>query len=153
MRKAWAYIIPIVLLLVLIGVLAGLFILGDEDVSALERLRDVSIVFIAFIWVFILILMAVLVGVAVWLLLLIKDRVIPLLATIKEMLGQIQETLGTVNETALRVKGTTEFVSEEVAQPVIGVVSRFAQIRATAKMFVQPDSSGSRPPADRGGDS
>jgi hypothetical protein len=46
----------------------------------------------------------------------IKDRVIPLLEE--------------ANATAKRVRGTTEFVTEEAVKPILNVAGKYAQLRA-----------------------
>jgi hypothetical protein len=68
-------------------------------------------------------LVAILVGVLVWVALLIKDKVIPLLQ-------QIQETM-------VRVKGTAEFMSEEVASPVIGFYGSMAKARRMSQVITE----------------
>jgi hypothetical protein len=107
----------------------------------LETLRDVTIVFVGFIWVIIILILAAMLGVIVWLALLVKNRVLPLL---EEILVSVRETAGTMGDTAKRVKGTTEFVSEGVASPVIGFYGRVARVRALTKTFAARPTQ--RPP-------
>lgn len=129
------YFLVIVLALVLIvGPLVGLFILGDEDVSALERLRDTAIVLMGVVWLIILILLAVMVFVMVWVAFQIKNRALPLL---EEILANVRATSGEATDTVKRARGTVEFVSERVAVPVISTLSTVARWRATARMFVK----------------
>lgn len=123
MRKPWAIIIPLVVLAIIIGMTVGLYLLGDNESSALEKLRDIMIVYLGFLWVIVVLLIAILVGVLVWVALLIKDKVIPLLQ-------QIQETM-------VRVKGTAEFMSEEVASPVIGFYGSMARARRMSKIVTE----------------
>ncbi|CAN5811678.1 hypothetical protein BH20CHL1_BH20CHL1_00430 [soil metagenome] len=123
MRKSWAIIIPLVVLAIIIGLTVGLYLLGDAEASALEKFRDIMIVYLGFLWVIVVLLVAILVGVLVWVALLIKDKVIPLLQ-------QIQETM-------VRVKGTAEFMSEEVASPVIGFYGSMAKARRMSQVITE----------------
>ncbi len=119
MRKGWVWVSVITLLVVFIGSGVGLYFLGGSDQSALERLMNISVIFLTLSMVLVVLLMGVLVGVGVWVSLLLKDNVIPLL----------EQLTGTVT----RVRGTAEFVSEEVASPIISFYSRVAGIRALVK--------------------
>lgn len=121
MRKAWAIIIPIVMILIVGGMTFGLYWLGDPDAAALEKIRDIAIIYVGLLWILVVLLMAILVGIGVWVALTIKDKVIPLLTTIQE--------------TVTRLKGTTEFMSEEVASPVISFYGSLARVRAVSRTF------------------
>ncbi len=127
MRKAWAIIIPLVVLVIIIGLTVGLYMLGDDEASALEKFRDIMIVYLGFLWVIVVLLLAILVGVLIWVSLMIKDHVIPLLQSIQE--------------TVARLKGTAEFVSEEVASPVIGFYGTIAKARAMTKTLTGRDAN------------
>jgi hypothetical protein len=122
MRQGWLWLIVGGVAIVVIGVIVGLYLLGGEDQAPLERLRDISVVFISVAAVLVVMLLAGLVGVILWLALLIKDRIIPVLEEL--------------SATASRIRGTTEFVSEEVASPIISVYSRFAGMRAMMKTVI-----------------
>jgi hypothetical protein len=122
MRQGWLWLIVGGVAIVVIGVIVGLYLLGGEDQAPLERLRDISVVFISVAAVLVVMLLAGLVGVILWLALLIKDRIIPVLEEL--------------SATARRIRGTTEFVSEEVASPIISVYSRFAGMRAMMKTVI-----------------
>lgn len=119
MRKGWVWVSIIVLLVVFIGLGVGLYLLGGSSQSALERLMNISVIFLALSAVLVVLLMGALVGLGVWVSFLLKDNVIPLL---EQMTG-----------TVARVRGTTEFVSEEVASPIISFYSRVAGVRALVK--------------------
>lgn len=119
MRRGWVWVSIIVLLVVFIGLGVGLYLLGGSNQSALERLMNISVIFLALSAVLVVLLMGALVGLGVWVSLLLKDNVIPLL---EQMTG-----------TVARVRGTTEFVSEEVASPIISFYSRVAGVRALVK--------------------
>lgn len=125
MRKGWLYLTVGVLVVLFIGLFIILYILGGADQSPLERTRDISIIFISLSGILLVLLMGALVGVGVWLGLLIKDRIIPLLEQL--------------TETAARVRGTTEFVSEEVVSPIISAYSTLAGIRAMIKTVTGRD--------------
>ncbi len=119
MRQGWLWVILGGVALLLIALIVGLYLLGGDHQAPLERLRDISLVFITVGVVLWIMLMAALVGVAVWLALMIKDKIIPLLEEL--------------TATASRVHGTTNFVSEEVAKPVISTYSSIAGWRAMIK--------------------
>ncbi len=119
MRKGWVWVSVITLLIVFIGSGVGLYFLGGSNQSALERLMNISVIFLTLSMVLVVLLLGVLVGVGVWVSLLLKDNVIPLL----------EQLTGTVT----RVRGTAEFVSEEVASPIISFYSRVAGVRALVK--------------------
>lgn len=119
MRQGWLWVILGGVAVLLIALIVGLYLLGGDHQAPLERLRDISLVFITVGVVLWILLMAALVGVAVWLALMIKDKIIPLLEEL--------------TQTATRVHGTTNFVSEEVAKPVISTYSTIAGWRAMIK--------------------
>lgn len=119
MRQGWLWVIVGGVALLLIALIVGLYLLGGDHQSPLERLRDISLVFITVGIVLMIMLMAGLVGAVLWLVLLLKDKTIPLLEEL--------------TATARRVHGTTNFVSEEVARPVISTYSSIAGIRAMIK--------------------
>lgn len=119
MRQGWLWVILGGVAVLVIGLIVGLYLLGGDHQSPLERLRDISLVFITVGVVLFVLLMAALVGAMLWLVLLLKDKIIPLLEQL--------------TATATRVRGTTTFVTEEVAKPVISTASTIAGIRALIK--------------------
>jgi len=121
MKKALPFILAGGLLVLLIIVA---FLLYHWD--GLQRLRDMAIVFLAALFVVTVLLLAALVGVFAYLALVMKDKLIP-------VLEELTRTAGELTQTAQRVKGTTEFVSEQVASPIIGAAKTFARMRAMAK--------------------
>lgn len=125
MRKVWAIIIPLVVVAIIAGLTVGLYMLGDPDASALEKIRDIMIVYLGLLWVIVVMLLAILVGVLVWVAMMIKDKVIPLLETLQE--------------TVARLKGTVEFMSEEAASPVIKFYGSVAKARTMSKAFIGRD--------------
>jgi len=115
--KKWAIIggsIALVLLVVIIGLLYW----GDEG-PVTVRLRDISIVFISLFAVISTLLFAAILGALLWLVFTIRDKVVPLLETL--------------TATATRLKGTTEFMTEQAVSPVIGIASTFAKMRAATR--------------------
>ena len=103
---------------VVLAIIIGLLYWGDEG-PVTERLRDISIVFISFFAVIATLLLAAILGAILWLVLTLRDRVIPLLETL--------------TATATRVKGTTEFVTEQAVQPIISVAGTMARMRAMTR--------------------
>ena len=115
--KKWAIIggsIALVLLVVIIGLLYW----GDEG-PVTVRLRDISIVFISLFAVISTLLFAAILGALLWLVFTIRDKVVPLLETL--------------TATATRLKGTTEFMTEQAVSPMIGIASTFAKMRAATR--------------------
>ncbi|MDQ6601901.1 MAG: hypothetical protein M3Z19_04160 [Chloroflexota bacterium] len=127
MKKALPIILAVVLLIVLI--VAGFFLYHWDG---LVRLRDMAIVFLAALFVVTVLLLAAMVGIFAYVSLLMKDKLIP-------VLEELTRTAGELTQTAQRVKGTTEFVSEQVATPIIGIAKNFARMRAMAKSATNRD--------------
>jgi hypothetical protein len=107
------------LLVLLILAIFGLYQLGGEDQSALERLRDIAIIFVVLLFLITVVLLAAITAALGYLVLQIKDRVIPLL---EELAG-----------TAKRIRGTTAFVAEEAVKPIMTVASTYAKMQAMRK--------------------
>ena len=106
--------------LLLFGLLIwGLYSLGGADQSALERFRDIAIIFIVLLFLVTIVLLAAIVAALGYLTFQVKDRVIPLL----------EELNGTVR----RMRGTADFVTEEAVKPIIGVAGTYARIRTMTK--------------------
>jgi hypothetical protein len=104
---------------VLIIILAAVIYWLVTGAGNLSAVRDVSIIFLAVFTLIAVILIGVMAGLLIWLVILLKDRVIPLLEK-----GQ-----GTLDN----VKGTVGFVGENVASPII----KIAGAAAGAKGVVQ----------------
>ncbi len=122
------------------GVLALLTVAGFflYHWDGLVRLRDMAIVFLAALFVVTIVLLAAMVGIFAYVSLLMKDKLIP-------VLEELTRTAGELTQTAQRVKGTTEFVSEQVATPIIGLAKNLARMRAMAKAATYRDG-GTEPP-------
>ncbi|MEI2616742.1 MAG: hypothetical protein V9F06_03740 [Thermomicrobiales bacterium] len=128
MTKTKGILIGVGALVAFIIVIVGLYLLGGERQSALERLRDIVIVLIGLISVVMTILLVVVSAVLVWVAFAIKDKIIP-------MLEQLTET-------ASRVKGTASFMTEEVASPMISFYGNIAKARAMVKTAAGRDRKG-----------
>jgi len=112
-------------LIILALIVWGLYSLGNSSQSSLERFRDVAIIFIVLLFLLVVVLLAAIVAALGFLVLQIKDHVIPLL----------EELTGTVR----RVRGTTEFVSEEAVKPILSVASTYAKMRAMTRTVTGRD--------------
>lgn len=123
--KLWALLGGLGTLLVLGLIVWGLYVLGDEDQSALERLRDIAVIFVVLLFLLVVVLLAGITAALVFLVFQIKDRIIPVLEEL--------------NGTALRLRGTAEFVSEEAVKPIVTIASTYARIRAMTKTVVGKD--------------
>lgn len=121
----------VIALVVFVAIIVGLFLLGGDHQSALEKLRDIAVIFVVLLSLVTVILLAAITAALAFLAFQIKDRVIPLL----------EEATGTVN----RVRNTTNFVTEEAVKPLITVASQFSRIRqmgqtVTGKRSKPPES-------------
>ena len=125
MRKGWLWVTVIGLVVLFVVLFVVLYLLGGSDQSALERITNIAVIFLALSVVLVVLLIGALVGVIVWFSLRIKDGAIPI--------------FGQVTETIARVRGTTEFIGEEAAKPVISFYSRVAGIRALIKTVTGRD--------------
>ena len=125
MRKGWLWVSVIGLVVLFVVLFVVLYLLGGSDQSALERIMDITVIFLGLSAVLVVVLMGALVGVIVWFALRIKDGAIPIFEQ--------------VAETITRVRGTTEFIGEEAAKPVISFYSRVAGIRALIKTVTGRD--------------
>ena len=107
-------------LLVFVLIIVGLYMLGGADQSALERLRDIAIIFIVLTSVIAVILLAAITVALILLFIQIKDKALPIL----------DETTGTIN----RIKGTTEFMTEEAVKPLVAAASKYSRFRAMSRV-------------------
>ena len=112
--KITAIVAGIGVLLAIVGaILASIWMLGNP--SETETLRDIFIIWIAFI--------ALLIGVALVILSIQVARLVNLLQ------NEIRPILENTNETINTVRGTALFVSENVTEPVVKLGSTFAGIQ------------------------
>lgn len=131
--------IAALLLFVLIGV--GLFLLGDSRQSALQKLRDIAIIFIVLAMVLNVILLAAITAALGVLAIQLKDRIIPLIDDVKGRIIPLIDDLKTriipmvddLTGTVKRVRGTTNFVSEEAVKPIISVAGTYSKLRTMTK--------------------
>jgi hypothetical protein len=123
-KTKWYAIGGAVLALVIFAAMIwGLYSLGGSDQSSLERFRDVAVIFIVFLSLICVILLAGITAALIFLTFQIKDRVIPLL----------EEVTGT----AQRIRGTTEFMTEEAVKPFLAVAGNYAKVRGTMSAFMR----------------
>jgi len=123
--KLWAALGGLGTVIVLGLIIWGLYSLGGSDQSALERFRDIAIIFIVLLFLLTIVLLAAIVAAPCYLTLQVKDRIIPAL----------EELNGTVK----RLRGTADFMTEEAVKPIITVASSYAKMRATMKTVVGRD--------------
>lgn len=117
--KLYAILGGVAALIVLGLIVWGLYSLGGPDQSALQRLRDIAIIFIVLLFGLTVVLLAAITAALGFLALQLKDRVIPLLEEANLLLKQ--------------VRGTTTFVSEEAVKPIVSAAGSVARFRAMAK--------------------
>jgi hypothetical protein len=117
---------------VFIAIIVGLFLLGGDHQSALEKLRDIAVIFVVLLSLITVILLAGVTAALVYLVFQIKDRVIPLL----------EEATGTVN----RVRNTTNYMTEEAVKPLITVMSNFSRVRQMRKTVTGSRKKTPKPP-------
>lgn len=128
--KTYAILGGVGTLIVLILVIWGLYVLGGADQSALERYRDIAVIFVMLLFLLVVVILAGIAAALAFLVFQIKDRVIPLL----------EEVTGTVR----RVRGTTEFVTEEAVKPIMTIASTYAKMRAMTRTVTGKDTKGRR---------
>jgi hypothetical protein len=105
----------------------ALYQAGGDDQSALERLRDISIILIVLLSLITVLLLAAITAALGYLTFQVKDRVIPLL---EELTG-----------TARRIRGTADFMTEEAVKPFLTMAGGYARIRGTIKQFMKRDQA------------
>lgn len=130
--KKKAIIGSVIAAVVFIAIIVGLYLLGGSDQSALERLRDIAVIFIVLLSLVTVILLAGITAALVFLAMQIKDRVIPLL----------EEATGTVN----RVRNTTNFMTEEAVKPIITFAGNLSRIRQMGKTVTGARKKPPKPP-------
>src|SRR5918997_5355534 len=123
--KWWASLAILVLGLIVAAIGFGLYQLGGADQAPLERLRDIVIIFLAFQLLLVTIILAGIAAGLVFLLLVLKDQIIPLLTEL--------------TETARRLRGTTEFMTEEAVKPIITPAGKAPKGRAMMRTVTGQD--------------
>jgi hypothetical protein len=114
--------VVVVFLALFAGLTWWLFVHPDTA----ETIRDIAIIYIAVGLLVLIPMVIILIVIAAYLLLKINDVVRLLDREIRPMLSNIQETLNSV-------KGTTTFISEEAAKPVIKTASTVYGVNAIVK--------------------
>lgn len=123
--KWWALLTILVIGLVIVGIGYGLFQLGGADQAPLERIRDIVIIFLSFQLLLVTVALAGIAAALVFLIIVLKDQVIPLLHEL--------------TETAKRLRGTTEFMTEEAVKPIITAAGQLAKVRAMTRAVTGKD--------------
>src|ERR671911_577867 len=126
--EGWAALALLVLGLIVAAIAFGLYQLGGADQAPLERLRDITIIFLAFQLLLVTIILAGIAAGLVFLILVLKDQIIPLLTEL--------------TETARRLRGTTEFMTEEAVKPIITAAGKAAKMRAMGRTVTGQDRRG-----------
>lgn len=137
--KKIGIIAGLVALLVFVGIIVGLFMLGGDHQSALEKFRDISIIFSQLLMLVTVILLAAITAALIWLVVKIKDQVIPML---DEALGILKEFKGTAG----RVSDTTSFVTEEAVRPFMTAAGQVAKIRKMGQVVTGKNKATPDPP-------
>ncbi len=140
------------LLFVLIGV--GLFLLGDSWQSALQKLRDIAIIFIVLAMVLNVILLAAITAAFGVVAFQLKDRIIPLIDDIRarvvpmidDVRSRLTPLLDEVMDTVKRVHGTTNFITEEAVKPIISVAGTYSRLRTMTKTVSGKRKKPPKPP-------
>ena len=110
-----------VIVLLFIALTAFLYLLGGDDQSALERLMNIAVIYIVFMSSLIVLLLAASTVAFVYLILTLRDKALP---AMDELTATLQ-----------RVRGTTEFMSEEAVKPVIQAAGKAAQVSEAFRVF------------------
>lgn len=110
-----------IVVLLFIALTAFLYLLGGEDQSALERLMNIAVIYIVFLSAWIVILLAAATIAFCYLILQLRDKALP--------------AMDELTMTLKRVRGTTEFMSEEAVKPVIQAAGKAAQVGAAFRVF------------------
>jgi hypothetical protein len=141
----WKAIVGGVLALVLIGaIIFWLYTLGGDDQSSLEIVRDIVIVFYGFMMVIVTMLMAVAVAALAYLIIVVRRKLVPIMEKVVDLQVKAVSMQESTLETLNRVKGTTDFVTEEVAAPIISVYGTVAKGRMMMKTVTGRDKGSER---------
>jgi len=112
-NKTWLYILIAVVIIGLIT--AGIVLLAGQGPETTSQVRDIFIILMA--------LLSLVIGVALIIL------VIQLAALINLLQNEIKPILKSTSETVNTLKGTTTFLSDNLASPVIKMNSSVAGLR------------------------
>lgn len=95
-----------------------------------EVIRDIVLIFLGISTFFILVFMVILIFMLSYVVLKTNDLIQLLNREVRPLLQNLQETTGTV-------RGTTTFISDYAAKPVISVVSSISAVKAAARSLFQ----------------
>lgn len=101
--RAWIIIVVVILLVALVG--GGVFLLASAPEGTTAKVRDIFIIFMA--------LVSLVLGVGLIVLILQLATLINLLQ------NEIKPILDTTNETVNHLRGTTQFLSNNLVEPVL----------------------------------
>ncbi len=118
--KLWLIIVAAVILLGLIA--TAIFFLAKADLNTTSRVRDIFIIFMAF--------ESIVIGVALVIL------VIQVATLINLLQNEVKPILKTTKETVDTLKGTTEFLSSNMVEPVIKLNGYLAVLKQLFDLFM-----------------
>lgn len=129
----------LVALILFVAIIVGLYLLGGDHQSALEKLRDIAIIFSQLLMLITVILLAAITAALIFIAMKVKDQVMPML---DEGLGILREFKGTAN----RVQNTTSFVTEEAVKPIVTAAGQMAKVRAMSRFVAGKSTKVPDPP-------
>ncbi|MCC6625894.1 MAG: hypothetical protein IT340_00705 [Chloroflexi bacterium] len=118
--------------LLIISVIIGI-LLFFAPTGLRQALRDILLIFLFLLTIFTMLMFLALTIAIFALLEMLNGRVVPLMDQVTQMIN--------------RVRGTTEFVSDEVVRPVITTAGTLARVRAMARAAVSKPPGASASPA------
>ena len=107
--------------ILIISIAVGVWLFFHPDIAAI--IRDIFIIFLGISTFFILMFLIILIVMIGYLVLKVNDITQLLNREVRPLLYNLQETTGTV-------RGTTTFLSENAAKPVIATAANIAAVRA-----------------------
>jgi uncharacterized integral membrane protein len=113
--------IAVLVLVLILLVVAIIWAVQPQNQEVTRGVRDVAIIFLAFLSIVIGAMLVALLYQVTMLTLLVRDEIKPLLES--------------VNETMNTVRGTTAFMSDNVVQPTIKVASALSGVRRTLEVL------------------
>ncbi len=116
--------IAVIAILVIAGLVAGTIFLLKADAATAEKIRDIFIIFMAF--------ESILIGSALVIL------AIQLAVLINLLQNEIKPILDTTNETISTIRGTANFLSSNLVEPVIKLNEYVAALRKIVGFFHLP---------------
>lgn len=123
MRRGWLWVIIGSLTALFVVLFIVLYLLGGAEQAPLERIRDIAIIFLALASILVVLLLGALVGIGIWLGLLLRDHLIPLLSA--------------ATDTVTRAKGVVQFSGELVARPLVRTYRRITELRALVRTLTK----------------